>query len=189
MRHETFRNSSQTAKEFQLTIRLQRAKHGLMAGLHAACSWSRLSSLSTVLSLQSSLKERCYWKLVSVFYHLACTSWLLAIHQSVATRKHISSVKRRRDARSHCPGIVVSQEGERNTGNTVKFILRHPLLNTRRKTSHANSDKPTCMSDLPVSISNSVQPQDGALQSDWSITRQCLSWLEFQNSRRQSHGA
>ena len=123
---------------------------------------------------------------LSVFYHLACTSWLLAIHQSVATRK-LSSVVETLDL--HCPGIVVSQEGERDTGNTVKFILRHPLLNTRRKTSHANSDKPTCMSDLPVSISNSVQPQDGALQSDWSITRQCLSWLEFQNSRRQSHGA
>ena len=159
-----------------------------MVGLHAACSWSRLSSLSTVLSLQSFLKERCYWKLVCLLplslYQLA-TSYIKVLRPENIFR--LSSVVETLDL--HCPGIVVSQEGERDTGNTVKFILRHPLLNTRRKTSHANSDKPTCMSDLPVSISNSVQPQDGALQSDWSITRQCLSWLEFQNSRRQSHGA
>ena len=149
MRHETFRNSSQTAKEFQLTIRLQRAKHGLMAGLHAACSWSRLSSLSTVLSLQSSLKERCYWKLVSVFYHLACTSWLLAIHQSVATRKHISSVKSRRDAETYVSSSLslVSEAGEQDTGNTVKFHPSSHLSDYQENQPYERRE--AYLSDLP----------------------------------------
>ena len=151
-------------------------------------SWKLISCvqiLSTVLSLQSFLKERCYWKLVCLLplslYQLA-TSYIKVLRQDNIF--HLSSVVETLDL--HCPGIVVSEEGEQDTVNNVKFILQPPLLNTKRETSHANSDKPTCRT---CSVSISVQPPLGALQSDWSITLQCLSWLEFRNSRRQSHGS
>ena len=147
MHHKTFRNSSQTAKEFQLTNQIT-AREAPLGG-----SVRLVAGLDSRACLRSCLCKALYWKLVCLLplslYQLA-TSYIKVLRPENIF--HLSSVVEALDL--HCPGIVVSEEGERDTGNTVKFILHHPLLNTKRKTSHANSDKPSCRPALSRSQCN-----------------------------------
>ena len=144
MRHKTFRNSSQTAKEFQLTNQITARETPLGGSMRLVTGLdSRRACLRSCLCKAFSRKDAIAWKLVCLLplslYQLA-TSYIKVLRPENIFR--LSSVVETLDL--HCPGIVVSQEGEQDTGNTVKSILQHPLLNTKRKTSHANSDKPSC---------------------------------------------
>ena len=125
---------------------------------------------------------------LSVFYHLACTSWLL--HQSIASRNHIHLSKVAETLKlmsaHHYPGSWSRRQGNKiqvtQSNSSFSIPLRIPGERSaiRMQTS------------LPVGTAPSRSPCSrhlGALQSDWSTTLQCLSWLEFRNACRQSYGA